>query len=183
MNTIKKLSAATIEIKKSKFHSFLVPYEEFDAKLKELKSLHPKARHFVTAYRYLNEFNQIVEASSDDGEPKGTSGKPTLKVLQGYDLVNVGVITIRYFGGTLLGTGGLVRAYSQAVSEAVLKNELIPFEKLIEDSISVDYELTSKLEYLLKKHNIKVIDRSFLDGITYKILGKQKDIDLVKSHL
>ena len=183
MNTIEKLSAATIEIKKSKFHSFLVPYEQFEDKLNELKSLHPKARHFVTAYRYLNEFNQIVEGSSDDGEPKGTSGKPTLKVLQGYDLVNVGVITIRYFGGTLLGTGGLVRAYSQAVSEAVLRNNIIPFEKLIEDEINVDYELSSKLEYLLKKHNIKVLDRSFLDGISYKILGREKDISLIKKLL
>ena len=119
MNTINKISAYTLEEKKSKFHSFLVPYSQFEEKLEELKKSHPKARHFVTAFRYLNEYGQIVEGSSDDGEPKGTSGKPTLKVLQGHNLVNVAIITVRYFGGTLLGTGGLVRAYSDVANLAV----------------------------------------------------------------
>ena len=62
------------------------------------------------AYRHLNEFEQIVENSSDDGEPKGTSGKPNLAVLAGNELINTAVIIVRYFGGIKLGTGGLVRA-------------------------------------------------------------------------
>ncbi len=71
--------------------------------LVNLKKEHPKAVHFVYAYRTLNEYNQIIEDKSDDGEPKGTSGIPSLNVLRGYDLVNTAVITVRYFGGTKLG--------------------------------------------------------------------------------
>ena len=80
---------------------------------------HPKARHHVYAYRYLNEYEQIVENSSDDGEPKGTSGKPSLHVLAGHELINTAVIIVRYFGGIKLGTGGLVRAYSDAVNSVI----------------------------------------------------------------
>jgi uncharacterized YigZ family protein len=176
MKTINSISAYTLEVKKSKFHSFLIPFSEFETKLNELKNLHPKARHFVTAFRYYNEYNQIVEGSSDDGEPKGTSGRPTLKVLQGHDLINVAIITIRYFGGTLLGAGGLVRAYSDSANMAVANANLIEFEELIEENINVDYELASKCEYLFKKYNITVIDRNFLDGITYKIQGNKQNL-------
>ena len=128
-----------------------MPYKDFEKELKELKANHPKARHFVTAFRYLNEYSQIVEGSSDDGEPKGTSGKPTLKVLQGHNLINVAIITVRYFGGTLLGAGGLVRAYSDSANLAVANADIVLFEELIEEFINVDYENSSKCEYLFKK--------------------------------
>ena len=108
-----------VEIKKSKFIAYLVPYSLFKVTLENLKISQPKARHFVYAYRYLNEFNQIVENSSDDGEPKNTSGKPSLSVLQGQDIINSAVIVVRYFGGIKLGTGGLVRAYSKSVNEVL----------------------------------------------------------------
>ncbi|MGN8592033.1 UNVERIFIED_CONTAM: YigZ family protein, partial [Campylobacter jejuni] len=78
--------------------------------------------------RTLNEYNQIIEDKSDDGEPKGTSGIPSLNVLRGYDLVNTAVITVRYFGGTKLGTGGLVRAYSDAANAAINNASLLTFE-------------------------------------------------------
>jgi uncharacterized YigZ family protein len=155
LKTTNSISAYTLEVKKSKFHSFLIPFNKFETKLNELKNSHPKARHFVTAFRYLNEFNQIVEGSSDDGEPKGTSGRPTLKVLQGHNLINIAIITVRYFGGTLLGAGGLVRAYSDSANMAIANANLIEFEKLIEETINVDYEMASKCEYLFKKFDIK----------------------------
>jgi len=183
MKTIKSISAYTLEVKKSKFHSFLVPYENFDTKLNELKKAHPKARHFVTAFRYLNEHNQIVEGSSDDGEPKGTSGKPTLKVLQGNDLINVAIITVRYFGGTLLGAGGLVRAYSDSANLAVANANIIPYEENLEEIINVNYEQSSKCEYLFKKYNIEVIERNFLDGISYKIRGNKENLSLLRKEI
>jgi len=183
MKTIKKLSAASLEVKKSKFHSFLVPYNQFHDKLEELKKTHIKARHFVTAFRYLNEYNQIIEGSSDDGEPKGTSGKPTLKVLQGHDIINAGIITVRYFGGTLLGAGGLVRAYSDSANLAVANAELIPYEDLLEEVIEVDYTKSSKCEYLFKKYDIEVINRDFLDGIRYIIRGNKENLAKVREEL
>ena len=170
-------------MKKSKFHSFLVPYNQFESKLLELKKAHPKARHFVTAFRYLNEYAQIVEGSNDDSEPKGTSGKPTLKVLQGHNLINVAIITVRYFGGTLLGSGGLVRAYSDSANLAIANAKIIPFEELIEENINVDYDKSSKCEYLFKKYNIEVIDRNFLDGISYKIRGNKQNLEKLKNEL
>ncbi|NPA55801.1 MAG: YigZ family protein [Epsilonproteobacteria bacterium] len=183
MYTITSPCAATIEVKKSKFHSFLVPYESFATKLQQLKSAHPKARHFVTAFRYLNEYKQIVEGSSDDGEPKGTSGKPTLKVLQGHDLINVGIITVRYFGGTLLGAGGLVRAYSDSANLAVANATLIPYEELVEEIMTLSYEQISRCEYLANKYNIEIIDRAFDDGIRYVLRGSKPNLDLLRSEL
>ncbi|GAX87831.1 conserved hypothetical protein [Lebetimonas natsushimae] len=184
MKTVKKLSAASIEVKNSKFHSFLLPFSEFEKKLSELKRLHPKANHFVTAYRYLNENNQIVEGSSDDGEPRGSAGRPTLKVLQGEDLINVGVITIRYFGGILLGVGGLVRAYSDVVKEAIKNAKPTEYKDIFEFSFDVDYDKTREIEYLIKKYNILVIERAFgCEGIEYTIRDDLEKINLIKEKL
>ncbi len=182
-NIVTQIINNTLEVKKSKFHSFLVPYKKFETKLNELKKAHPKARHFVTAFRYLNEYNQIIEGSSDDGEPKGTSGKPTLKVLQGNDLINVAIITVRYFGGTLLGAGGLVRAYSDSANMAIANANLIAYEENLEEIINVNYDMASKCEYLFKKYNIEVIERNFLDGISYKIRGNKENLSLLRKEI
>ena len=184
MKTVDKTFSATLEVKKSKFISFLTPYCNFESLLKELKSLHPKANHFVTAFRYLNAQNQIVEGSSDDGEPRGSSGRPTLKVLQGNDLINVGVVTVRYFGGILLGVGGLVKAYSDAVNLVIKETELKDFDFVFEFDFSVDYNKTREVEYLLKKYDIFVVDRRFgAEGIEYKIRDINEKINLIKGIL
>jgi uncharacterized YigZ family protein len=184
MKTVKKLSAASIEVKNSKFHSFLFPFSDFEEKLKELKKIHTKANHFVTAYRYLNENNQIVEGSSDDGEPRGSAGRPTLKVLQGEDLINVGVITVRYFGGILLGVGGLVRAYSEAVKEAIKKAEIVEYKDVFEFRFEIPYDKTREIEYLIKKYDIFVVDRGFgIEGIEYQIRDDLAKINLLREKI
>ncbi len=106
------------EEKKSKFIAYLVPYEEFERRLKELKRKHKKARHIVWAYRYEKD-GQLFEKQNDDGEPKGTAGKPTLAVLQKRQIIGYAIITVRYFGGVKLGAGGLVRAYTKAAAGAI----------------------------------------------------------------
>jgi uncharacterized YigZ family protein len=184
MKTVKKLSAASIEVKNSKFHSFLLPFSDFEEKLKELKKIHTKANHFVTAYRYLNENNQIVEGSSDDGEPRGSAGKPTLKVLQGEALINIGIVTIRYFGGILLGVGGLVRAYSDVAKEAIKNAQILEYKDIFEYTFDVDYNKTREIEYLIKKYDIFVIDRAFgIEGIEYTIRDDLEKINLLKEKL
>ena len=184
MKTVNKTYSASLEIKKSKFISFLTPFNNFEKLLSELKQNHPKARHFVTAFRYLNSDNQIVEGSSDDGEPRGSSGRPTLKVLQGNDLINVGIITIRYFGGILLGVGGLVKAYSDVANLVIKSADLIDFDFVFEYEFSVDYNKTREIEYLIKKHNIFVVDRKFgIEGIEYQIRDKNEKIQLIKENL
>lgn len=165
MKFTKKEFSFTYEDKKSKFIAFLVPFSNFKELLEKLKTQHPKARHFVYAYRYLNEYEQIVENSSDDGEPKGTSGKPSLAVLSGANIINSAVIIVRYFGGIKLGTGGLVRAYSNSVNEVIKISEFEQYKKLINKTLYCQYSQLSKLEYLLKQENIQIKNKEFLQEV------------------
>ena len=146
-----------------------MPYSLFDEVMIRLKNEHPKARHHVYAYRYLNEFEQIVENSGDDGEPKGTSGKPSLAVLAGNELINTAVIIVRYFGGIKLGTGGLVRAYGDSVNEVIKISEFKKKKKLITKTLICDYSELSKLEYLLNQENINIKSKEFTNQINLQI--------------
>lgn len=154
MQTITQIYEISQEIKKSKFIAFLTPFSEFDALLKRLKNDHPKAAHIVWAYRVLNEFNQIVENQSDDGEPKGTSGVPCLNALRGAELINTAVLVVRYFGGIKLGTGGLVRAYASSVNLAINSATLTPFEFKKSCEFFVPFSLISKFEHFFSKQNL-----------------------------
>lgn len=116
-----KIVESSFEVKGSEFLSYLVSIKHFTEFVAQMRIKHPKAVHFVTSSRKFNPQRQIEESFSDDGEPKGTSGMPTLKVLRGYDLIECGLLVVRYFGGTLLGTGGLVRAYTQATKDVIEK--------------------------------------------------------------
>lgn len=178
MRFVKETTTQTLEVKQSKFIAYIMPYSEYDATLEKLKNEHPKARHFVVAYRYLNQYNQIVEHSSDDGEPKGTSGKPTLMVLQGADIINSAIITVRYFGGTKLGTGGLVRAYSDATNLVLNDAVLFEYKDEITKSIYLDYPDIGKVEYECSLSNINIIEKRFENEISYIIKGSKDDIDL-----
>jgi len=177
MKYINKHFTNTLERKQSKFIAHLLPFIEYENKLKELKQQHPKARHFVTAFRYLNEYNQIVEHSSDDGEPKGTSGKPSLMVLQGQNIINTAVIIVRYFGGTKLGTGGLVRAYSDAVNKVLDLAELVEYKEELITKIFFNYEYIRKIEYECEKLDINIIKKEFESLVVFDIKGSKKDIN------
>jgi uncharacterized YigZ family protein len=166
---VQKEFSCTFEEKKSKFIAYLMPYEIFDIVMKKVKTEHPKARHFVYAYRYLNEFEQIVENSSDDGEPKGTSGKPSLAVLSGAEIINSAVIIVRYFGGIKLGTGGLVRAYGDSVNEVIKIAQFKEYQKLITKTLICDYAELSQLEYLLNQENINIKSKEFSTQINLTI--------------
>ena len=176
MNYIDKHYTNTLEIKQSKFIAHLIPYTKYNEILKELKLIHPKARHFVVAYRYLNEYNQIVEHSSDDGEPKGTSGKPSLMVLQGQGIINSAVVIVRYFGGTKLGTGGLVRAYSEAVNLVLDLSDLKEYKEELSIKISFDYSSIRKVEYECLQYGIEIINKVFETKTIYELKGSKNDI-------
>ncbi len=150
-----------LERKKSKFISYLLPYQNFEATKIKLKQEHPKARHFVYAYRYLNEYEHIVENSGDDGEPRGTSGRPSLAVLSGLDAIDTGVITIRYFGGIKLGTGGLVKAYSDAVNAVCDAASFHLYKKLEQRTLNVSHKGLPALLHQLKIHGIHVLNKKF----------------------
>ena len=176
MKYIDNISTFTHEVKQSKFIAHLVPHSDYESTLKLLKAQHPKARHFVTAYRYLNEFYQIVEHSSDDGEPKGTSGKPSLMVLQGQDIINSAVIIVRYFGGTKLGTGGLVRAYSDAVNLVINEANLIKYKQEVEKSISIEYSDIRFIDYECEVYGVTIVEKIFDIKTLYKIKASKENI-------
>ena len=168
MQQITQIFEISNEVKKSKFIAFLTPFSEFDALLSRLKNEHPKAAHIVWAYRILNEFNQVVENQSDDGEPKGTSGTPCLNALRGAELINTAVLVVRYFGGIKLGTGGLVRAYASSVNLAINSAILTPFELKQICEFFVPFSLISKFEHFFSKQNLKFNAEFNADGANFK---------------
>lgn len=183
MQFIKESFSTITEIKKSKFIAHFIPYKEFDKTMQTLKENHPKARHFVYSYRYLNEFDQVVENSSDDGEPKGTSGRPTLSVLSGADIINSAVIVVRYFGGIRLGTGGLVKAYSDAVNLVLESSNLYLYVKLLTKTITLEYTLLSQVEYMLKSYEITIIQKDFKEVIILTLEGSCEEFERLSKEL
>lgn len=176
MKYTQDISSQTHEVKQSKFIAHLMPYSLYEKTLQKLKNEHPKARHFVTAFRYLNEYEQIVEHSSDDGEPKGTSGKPSLMVLQGQDIINAAVIIVRYFGGTKLGTGGLVRAYSDAVNLVLDRVDFCEYKKEIVKEIKISYSDVRFVDYSCEEFGVSIIEKNFETQVIYKLQAAEKNM-------
>ena len=129
--------------------------EEALAFIEEMKKKYWNATHNCFAY-VIGERRECVRCS-DDGEPSGTAGKPMLDVLLGEELYNTAVVVTRYFGGTLLGTGGLVRAYSKAVQEGLAQSDLIEkqYGNILE--IGTDYNGVGKIQYLIGENKIPVL--------------------------
>ena len=170
--------------KKSRFIATLAPVsteEEALAFIETVRKKYYDARHNCFAF-ILGE-NGSMERCSDDGEPSGTAGRPMLEVLRGAGLTNVAAVVTRYFGGTLLGTGGLVRAYTQAMQEAVDGCRIVTMRYGIRYRITADYTLTGKLQYLFAKRQITIEDTVYTDKVDFHVLvpfeaeeGMKKDI-------
>ena len=181
MQTIEVRFEYTTEVNRSKFITQFIPISEFDGLQEKLKKEHPKANHVVYALRYLNEFDQIVENSSDDGEPKGCAGVPALNVLRGKELINCAVLIVRYFGGIKLGTGGMARAYALAVKDVLNVSTLLPYEKLTEYAFTTTYSDIDKTLYKLKKFGITQYERDFgMDDVKWVVVGSEEKIFKLK---
>jgi uncharacterized YigZ family protein len=177
MQLVTQTYSQRYEVKKSIFISYLAPISEFDTLIKTLKIEHPKATHIIYAYRKLNEFDQIVENSSDDGEPKGCAGAPTLSVLRGEEIINSVLITVRYFGGTKLGTGGMIRGYGTGAKEVIKLAEFITYQKRFAISFEIPYTLINRYEHYFDNESIPYPSRDF--GAT-TVLWK---LDLTKEEI
>ncbi|MCQ2749153.1 MAG: YigZ family protein [Clostridia bacterium] len=160
ITTIKSDVKIQIEMKKSVFIAIMknvASEEEAKQFLEDVKKEYKDATHHVPAYRiYDDSKSQIIERCSDDGEPSGTSGKPILDILKHKDLLNVEIIVVRYFGGTLLGTGGLVKAYSDACKEALNNSEIVTLKKFKRLEIKTDYESFNKIKKEFEDANFLV---------------------------
>ena len=167
MITIKEPIQSEIVEKKSKFIAniyYVESADEAENKIKEAKKKYHDARHNCSCYRVLAE-GKIVEKSSDDGEPSGTAGGPMLNILQKKELVNIVVIVTRYFGGILLGTGGLVRAYSDVTQKAIEEAENISIILGKEYEVKLNYSELEKLKYYAKLNDISIINTKFENEI------------------
>ncbi len=173
-----KTTSKRYEVKKSLFISYLTPIKEFKSLLKDLKKEHPKASHIIYAYRTLNEYEQIVENSSDDGEPKGCAGAPTLAVLRGDNIIESAVITVRYFGGVKLGTGGMIRAYTNACQEVIKSSKLETYEKKFLVTFDIPYSLNNRYEHFFNSEKISYLDRKFeTNSILWSLHLTKDDIE------
>ena len=166
MKTLKSNSVNEIIIKNSRFITLLYKLNDINgvsSLVEEAKSLYPKATHYCYAYITDN-----ARRSSDDGEPGGTAGAPMLNVLDKEEIINVLAVTVRYFGGIKLGAGGLVRAYSKSVRDAILASEAVDVVKGYRMNVTISYDMQKNLDYLLK--NYVIVNKQFNDKVIYTIL-------------
>lgn len=161
-----------LEIKRSRFITTVVPVTSKSdalAAIETIRTEFPDANHHCWAMVADSPTNVYHQDQSDDGEPKGTAGKPMLNVLLHSDLGNIVVVVTRFFGGVKLGAGGLVRAYTQCVSTALQSLETRTQFIRIEHSVDLPYSQLSSLEYWLRSTDIEVLDKEFTDQVTLKL--------------
>ncbi|SPY34186.1 YigZ family protein [Pasteurella canis] len=160
------------EIKKSRFITYLRHTEGIaEAKIfwQEIKTLHPNARHHCWATVAGSPIDSQQFGFSDDGEPVGTAGKPMLSVLQGSDIGEISAVIVRYYGGVLLGTGGLVRAYSNGVQQALLNLETTLKVQYKNYKLRSDYTQINWLKLLFEKYEILVIGQMYSEKVDFEL--------------
>lgn len=183
--TIGRDGAAEIEEKRSRFLCTLARVEnEADARsvVERLRKQHWDARHTCSAFR-IGPPPQPIERSNDDGEPAGTAGAPMLEVLRGAGVSDTVAVVTRWFGGTLLGAGGLVRAYSDAVRTALDEVGTLGRELVREYRIEVPYDAAGRLETDLRSSGVTVLDTSYGDAVTLRIGAPPEDEKRLESLL
>ncbi|MDR0913616.1 MAG: YigZ family protein [Oscillospiraceae bacterium] len=175
--TVGKAAVFEFVEKKSRFIGYVQPVktdEQAQTFINTIKSKHPSATHNVYAYTVLH--NQTTRYS-DDGEPQGTAGLPVLDVLRKNAITNTAIVVTRYFGGTLLGTGGLVRAYSKAAAEAVKAAGVVTAALCSVVQLEFEYSLYSKIEAMLAAANTKTEAAVFEDSVKLKFCIRKNQAD------
>ena len=182
--TIASRSEGSYKEKGSKFLSFAFPVknvDEINQILAQYRKQYYDARHICYAYMLGNAKNEW--RANDDGEPSGTAGRPILGQINSFELTNVLVIVVRYFGGILLGTGGLITAYKEASMDALEQANIV--EQTIDEVFTVgfDYLLMNEVMRVIKEINPLVLDHSFDNMCSMKLSIRQSDAEKLKSKL
>lgn len=176
--TIKENGEAMIEIKKSEFICSLArteTEEEARAFIDEIKTKHRKATH--NCFAYMIGLNDEIQRESDNGEPSGTAGVPILEVLKNFELHNVTAVVTRYFGGIKLGAGGLIRAYSNATSNAIEHVGVVGKVVQTELSLKVSYSAWGKLQNYLENSQVNVSDTVFMTDVTAVVYVDMPEVE------
>ncbi len=169
--TIYEGGTGEVIVKKSRFIATLSPVESEEAAIEIIEALKKKnwdASH--NCYAYSIGTDQPLLRCSDDGEPSKTAGRPMLDILLAHELTNVLVVVTRYFGGTLLGTGGLVKAYQSAVLEGLAHSRIILKELGTRAIITTDYNLIGKLQYYISQEQLSVLASDYTDLVHLEVL-------------
>ena len=170
MKTIKEPVQSEINVKKSQFICSLFPTrtkKESKEIIQKLNQQYADATHNCTAYIVSDG-----EGFDDDGEPGGTAGKPMINVIRKNELHNVTAIVTRYFGGIKLGAGGLVRAYSKSVMEAIGDAEILEIEEYEVYTITFEYSDIKLADSEVRNNNLEVIEKEYSDKVSYDIVSK-----------
>ncbi|MFK4785761.1 YigZ family protein [Fusobacterium sp. MFO224] len=190
MKTIKAEKKIEFEEKKSKFIGYIKPVstkEEAENYIKEIKNKHKDATHNCSAYKVIENGQEYFKVD-DDGEPKGTSGKPMGEILTYMDINNVVVVATRYFGGIKLGAGGLVRAYAKTAKLSVQASEIMEYIKKETYLLEFSYDKVSEIDKLLNTSN-DIIEKGFNDKVVYKVnlsdelfdkISKIREVSIIK---
>ena len=171
MYRLKEEHVEELEIKKSRFLCYLFPVtSEEDAKtiITTIKKMHPNATHHCYAF-IIGEHNEI-QRSNDDGEPAGTAGVPMLECLSKQQMQDTLAITVRYFGGIKLGAGGLIRAYSKSVANALLQATFTKRLQMKKYSLTFPYDLIGKLDYYFRQQAIEVLTKEYQEQVYYEFI-------------
>ena len=170
--------------KKSRFIATVIPAEDEDTALEFIESMKKKywnASH--NCYAYVIGERSELQRCSDDGEPQGTAGRPMLDVLLGEEVHNVAVVVTRYFGGTLLGTGGLVRAYSSATKAGLEASTIISKRWGSKLMVHTDYTGLGKIQYILGQRGLKILDSQYTDQVLLTVMIPETQVKEVQEEL
>lgn len=173
--TVRTFAESRFTEKKSEFIGWVKPcdsWEEAKEFVEEARQAFPDARHYVSAF--INKEGN-VQRFDDDGEPKGTGGIPMLEVLKKEELTGVCVVVTRYFGGILLGAGGLARAYARGARDAVEAAGICRFSRFHKGKIAIPYHLFSKVEFELNAREYRLTGKEFGEGVDLYLLVSEKE--------
>ena len=170
--------------KKSRFIGYVCHVEseeEAEAFIAKIKKKHYDARHNCSAYSVGED--KVIQRFSDDGEPSGTAGKPIMEVITGNGLHNVCIVVTRYFGGTLLGTGGLVRSYTEAAKNCIADTEIVIKKCVIPLKITVSYNDLGKIQYILGQDGIGIRNSDYGESVILTADVYVDDIDRIEKKI
>jgi len=178
--TIDVKSESLLKEKQSKFYGYAFPIldiESVKSSIDSLKKTHHSARHFCYAYQI--GVQDLVYRVNDDGEPRNSAGTPIYGQIQSFDLTNILIVVVRYFGGTKLGVGGLVSAYKECAKLAIESNTIITKEITIKIQLKFDYLLMNKVMRVIKEHNLKILNQQMHTSCVFELLTTRQNNDII----
>ena len=173
-------SECLLKEKQSKFYGYAFPISDIESvksSIDSLKKMHHSARHFCYAYQI--GVQDLVYRVNDDGEPRNSAGIPIYGQTQSFDLTNILIVVVRYFGGTKLGVGGLVSAYKECAKLTIESNTIITKEITIKIQVKFDYLLMNKVMRVIKEHNLEILNQQMHTSCVFELLTTRQNNDIV----